>query len=88
MTPGVTVEVLIPDLKGKEELMDIIYDEKPDVLNHNIEVVPELYDEIMPGSNFERSLKVLDYAKKKRSCNKDWNYGWTWRNRRTNDKYL
>ncbi|MFY9282933.1 MAG: lipoyl synthase [Miniphocaeibacter sp.] len=65
LTPGVTVEVLIPDLKGKEELMDIIYDEKPDVLNHNIEVVPELYDEIMPGSNFERSLKVLDYAKKK-----------------------
>lgn len=64
-TPDVTVEVLIPDLQGKEELMDIIYDEKPDVLNHNIEVVPELYKEIMPGSSFERSLKVLDYAKKK-----------------------
>lgn len=65
LTPDVTVEVLIPDLKGKEDLMDIIYDEKPDVLNHNIEVVPELYKDIMPGSDFERSLKVLDYAKKK-----------------------
>nr|WP_055079408.1 lipoyl synthase [Lagierella massiliensis] len=63
--PGTTVEVLIPDLHGKEEFMDIIYDEKPDVLNHNIETVPSLYKKVRPGANFERSLKVLDYAKKK-----------------------
>lgn len=65
LTPNVTVEVLIPDLKGKKELMDIIYDEEPDVLNHNVEVVPELYKDIMPGSNFERSLEVLKYAKER-----------------------
>ncbi len=65
LTPNVTVEVLIPDLKGKKDLMDIIYDEKPDVLNHNIEVVPELYKDIMPGSKFERSLEVLKYAKER-----------------------
>ncbi|WP_100065840.1 lipoyl synthase [Miniphocaeibacter massiliensis] len=65
LTPEVTVEVLIPDLKGKKELMDIIFDERPDVLNHNIEVVPELYKDIMPGSKFERSLSVLEYAKEK-----------------------
>lgn len=63
--PGTTVEVLIPDLHGKEEFMDIIYDEKPDVLNHNIETVPSLYKKVRPGAKFERSLKVLDYAKKK-----------------------
>lgn len=61
----VTVEVLIPDLHGKEELLDIIYDAKPDVLNHNIETVPELYKEVRPGAIFERSLKVLKYAKDK-----------------------
>lgn len=65
LTPNVTVEVLIPDLKGKKELMDIIYDEEPDVLNHNVEVVPELYKDIMPGSKFERSLEVLKYAKER-----------------------
>ncbi|WP_255784706.1 lipoyl synthase [Mediannikoviicoccus vaginalis] len=63
--PDTTVEVLIPDLHGKEEFMDIIYDEKPDVLNHNIETVPSLYKKVRPGANFDRSLKVLDYAKKK-----------------------
>ncbi|MDO5018711.1 MAG: lipoyl synthase [Lagierella massiliensis] len=63
--PETTVEVLIPDLHGKEEYMDIIYDVKPDVLNHNIETVPSLYKKVRPGAVFERSLKVLDYAKKK-----------------------
>ena len=63
--PDTTVEVLIPDLHGKEEFMDIIYDEKPDVLNHNIETVPSLYKKVRPGAKFDRSLKVLDYAKKR-----------------------
>ncbi|MEJ8751749.1 lipoyl synthase [Lagierella sp. ICN-221743] len=63
--PDTTVEVLIPDLHGKEEYMDIIYDEKPDVLNHNIETVPSLYKKVRPGAKFDRSLKVLDYAKKR-----------------------
>lgn len=63
--PDTTVEVLIPDLHGKEEYMDIIYNEKPDVLNHNIETVPSLYKKVRPGAKFDRSLKVLDYAKKR-----------------------
>ncbi|MDO5096326.1 MAG: lipoyl synthase [Peptostreptococcaceae bacterium] len=63
--PEVTVELLIPDMSGREELLDIIYDERPDVLNHNVETVPALYPQVRPAANFERSLKVLDYAKKK-----------------------
>lgn len=63
--PGVTVELLIPDMSGREELLDIIYDERPDVLNHNVETVPALYPQVRPAANFERSLKVLDYAKQK-----------------------
>lgn len=65
INPGVTVELLIPDMSGKEELLDIIYDEKPDVLNHNVETVPALYPEVRPAANFMRSVGVLGYAKQK-----------------------
>lgn len=62
--PDTTVELLIPDMSGKEELLDIILETNPNVLNHNIETVPELYDIVRPMAIFERSLKVLDYTKK------------------------
>lgn len=65
LNPDVTVELLIPDMSGKENLLDIIYDERPDVLNHNVETVPALYPQVRPAANFERSLKVLAYAKQK-----------------------
>ena len=63
-SPNTTIELLIPDMSGKEELLDIILQTNPNVLNHNIETVPELYDEVRPIAIFERSLKVLDYTKK------------------------
>lgn len=63
-SPQTTVELLIPDMSGKEELLDIILNTNPNVLNHNIETVPELYDVVRPMAIFERSLRVLDYAKK------------------------
>lgn len=59
----VTVEVLIPDLHAKEELLDIIFEEKPDVLNHNIEAVRSIFDTVRPQGDYERSLKVLELAK-------------------------
>ncbi|WP_024466345.1 lipoyl synthase [Treponema pedis] len=63
--PDTTIELLIPDMSGKEELLDIILETKPDVLNHNVETVPELYSKVRPAANFLRSIKVLDYSKKK-----------------------
>lgn len=60
-----TIELLIPDMSGKEELLDIIYETRPDVLNHNVETIPAFYPKIRPAANFMRSIKVLDYAKKK-----------------------
>ena len=63
-SPQTTVELLIPDMSGKEELLYIILNTNPNVLNHNIETVPELYDVVRPMAIFERSLRVLDYAKK------------------------
>lgn len=62
--PKVTVELLIPDMQGKEDLIHIIIDSEPNVLNHNVETVPELYSKVRPMAIYERSLKVLDYVKK------------------------
>lgn len=65
LDPDVTVELLIPDMGGREDLLDIIYDVKPDVLNHNVETVPARYPEVRPAADFMRSVGVLGYAKQK-----------------------
>ena len=61
----VTVELLIPDMQGKKDLLDQIIASVPDVLNHNVETVPALYPEVRPIADFERSLSVLQYIKEK-----------------------
>jgi lipoic acid synthetase len=63
--PECKVEVLIPDFKGDHKALDIVLDARPDVLNHNVETVKRLYREIRPQAKYERSLKVLQYAKEK-----------------------
>lgn len=63
--PNATVELLIPDFHGDKKLIDIVLDSKPEVLNHNIEIVEELFDDICPQSDFQTSLDVLAYAKEK-----------------------
>lgn len=65
LNPNTTVELLIPDFHAREELLDIVLDSKPDVLNHNVETVEEIFDDICPQSNFTHSLRVLEYAKEK-----------------------
>ena len=63
--PGVLVEVLIPDFRGKDELIQMIVDAKPDVIAHNIETVKSLQRKVRdPRANYEQSLHVLDYVKK------------------------
>ncbi|MBI3209898.1 MAG: lipoyl synthase [Candidatus Solibacter usitatus] len=64
--PGCKVEVLIPDFQGSLEAVDIVMDAAPDVLNHNTETVPRLYRQVRLGARYERSLQVLQYAKKLR----------------------
>lgn len=65
-TPDVSIELLIPDMQGNKELIDIIIDTEPNILNHNVETVPELYDKVRPMAIFDRSIEVLDYVKKKK----------------------
>jgi lipoyl synthase len=62
-TPAVSVEVLIPDFVGNREALDVVLDEEPDVLNHNVETVPRLYRTVRPQASYPRSLWVLSRAK-------------------------
>jgi len=63
--PEATVEVLIPDFLGKEKAIERVFAESPDVLNHNIETVSELYSDVRPGANYRRSLDILKAGKKR-----------------------
>src|SRR3954469_3497855 len=58
------IEVLIPDFQGLEESLQIVLDARPDVLNHNTETVPRLYRVVRSGARYERSLKLLEDAKR------------------------
>ena len=58
--PDVTTEVLIPDYQGAA--LDLVLQEKPDVLNHNLETVRRFQPAIRPQANYERSLGVLRAA--------------------------
>ncbi len=64
LTPDCRIEVLIPDFQGLEEALRIVLDARPDVLNHNTETVPRLYRAVRSGARYERSLKLLEDAKK------------------------
>lgn len=59
----VAVEVLIPDLQGSEDSLRDVLEPLPETLNHNIETVPRLYEEVRPEADYERSLELLRRAK-------------------------
>jgi len=61
--PECQVEVLIPDCKGDEAALDLIFAARPDVLNHNIETVARLQRAVRPSAAYARSLAVLARAK-------------------------
>jgi lipoyl synthase len=61
--PDCKVEVLTPDFRGEEMPLAKVIAERPDVFNHNVEVVPRLYPVARRGSKFLRSCRVLRNAK-------------------------
>ncbi|MDU6335776.1 MAG: lipoyl synthase [Clostridium sporogenes] len=63
LTPNTTIEVLIPDLKGNWEVLKVILDEKPEILNHNIETISGLYKKVRPEAIYTRSLELLRKVK-------------------------
>ena len=64
LSPGCSVEVLIPDFKGSLEALKIVMDARPDILNHNMETVPQLFKSIQPQSSYQTSRDTLVNAKK------------------------
>jgi lipoic acid synthetase len=64
VAPDCRVEVLIPDFQGIDEALRIVLNARPDVLNHNTESVPRLYRAVRSGARYERTLRLLDNAKK------------------------
>lgn len=61
--PGVTIEILTPDFKGKGGAIDTVAAARPDVFNHNLETVPRLYPRIRPGARYFTSLSLLQRVK-------------------------
>ncbi len=60
---GLTVEALIPDFLGNEKSLKTVLASGVDVLNHNLETVPELYAQVRPQAGYLRSLELLARAK-------------------------
>ncbi len=63
LSPGIRVEVLIPDFKGDHKALLTVLNARPDVLNHNIETVPRLYGKVRPQANYKQSLELIERAK-------------------------
>jgi len=59
----IKIEVLIPDFKGDFSSLLTVLNEGPDVLNHNIETIPRLYQGVRPQADYRRSLHLLKRAK-------------------------
>lgn len=64
VAPQCRIEVLIPDFQGSDEALGIVLEARPNVLNHNTESVPRLYRVVRSGARYERTLRLLDQAKK------------------------
>jgi len=64
--PGIKVEVLVPDFRGRMEIaLEILKETPPDVFNHNLETVPRLYKQARPGADYQWSLDLLQAYKAK-----------------------
>ncbi len=63
LSPATTVEVLVPDFRGKDGALEAVVAAAPDVFNHNLETVPRLYPAIRPGARYDHSVGLLGRAK-------------------------
>jgi len=63
--PETTVEILIPDFRGSTDAFEIIMQNPPDILNHNLETVKRLYHAVRPQAKYERSLNLIKWFKER-----------------------
>ncbi len=59
-SPDTQIEILVPDFRGRlDKALEILAENPPDVLNHNLETTKRLYKQIRPGSDYQHSLNLL-----------------------------
>src|SRR5918995_1133932 len=64
-SPNTTIEVLVPDFRGRlDRALEVLNGAPPDVMNHNLETVPRLYRKARPGGDYAHSLRLLQAFKK------------------------
>ena len=63
LNPHTGVENLTPDFSGKPDLLEEVFEAKPEVFAHNLETVPRIFKRIRPAFTYEKSLRVLTMAK-------------------------
>ncbi len=63
LNPGVTMETLIPDFKANWDLLEMVLNERPEVVSHNMETVERLYRIVRPQAKYERSLEQIKRTK-------------------------
>jgi lipoic acid synthetase len=61
--PLTRIETLVSDAKGEVASLQLLFDARPDVFNHNIETVARLQRAVRPSAGYARSLGVLSAAK-------------------------
>lgn len=57
LSPETTLETLIPDFRAKWDLLELVVNERPEVISHNMETVKRLYRKVRPQAKYERSLE-------------------------------
>lgn len=65
LSPQTTIETLIPDFRGREDLLDLVVAEKPDIISHNMETVRRLTPEVRSVATYDCSLGVIRYLASK-----------------------
>lgn len=63
LCPDTKIEILTPDFKGNKDCLDTIIKAHPDVFNHNIEAVRDIFKSVRTQGDYECSLEVLKYVK-------------------------
>ncbi len=66
LSPRIKIEILTPDFRGKgrmDRALDVLAESPPDVFNHNLETVKQLYPNVRPGADYEWSLQLLQRFK-------------------------
>ena len=63
INPGVGVEMLAPDFSGNTQLLNQVFQARPEVFAHNLETVPRIFKQIRPAFTYERSLDVITQAR-------------------------